>query len=57
MESKTNPNADDGGLVPVTVRMSPALVADIDKLAQQDARLRGGMIRKILIDYVKQAQS
>jgi predicted transcriptional regulator len=43
--------------VSVTLRIQPSLATAIDELATTNDRCRGGMIRKILIDYVKQAKT
>jgi metal-responsive CopG/Arc/MetJ family transcriptional regulator len=52
MEKKPKKEQDSGS-VGVSVRLPMALLADIDRLAEQERRTRGNMLRILLEDALK----
>jgi len=44
---------EESGSVGVSVRLPVALLADIDRLAEQERRTRGNMLRILLEDALK----
>ena len=44
---------EESGSVGVSVRLPVALLADIDRLAEQERRTRGNMVRILLEDALK----